>query len=90
MKYEMYCNECGHEWQENEENQNCYECPKCGTISVYRSRFITCQCDNTVYCDNFTNMCDKCGALYNAFGERLASPDQWDDEERYECFSPQN
>ena len=89
MKFEMYCQACGHEWQENEENQNCYECPKCGSMAVYRSRFITCHCGKDVYCDSFTNECE-CGALYNAFGERLASPEQWDEQDRYDCFGPQN
>lgn len=90
MKFEMYCNKCGNEWIEQEENLNCYECPKCHSGHVYRDRFITCDCGETVYCNCFTNECEKCGALYNGFGERLASPRNWDDEDRYACFGPQN
>ena len=90
MKLEMYCNDCGNEWREDEENERCYECQQCHSESVYRSRYITCDCGMTVYCDQFTNECDGCGALYNAFGQRLASPDQWADDDRYGCFGPQD
>lgn len=90
MRYEMWCPVCNHEWTEQEENRNCYECPQCHSDHVYRDRFITCDCGETVYCNCFTNECEKCGALYNGFGERLASPRNWDDEDRYACFGPQN
>lgn len=90
MEFEMYCNECGHEWREYEENAHCYTCPSCSSMNIYRSRLIMCNCGATVYLDGFTNECDGCGALYNAFGQMLASPDQWDDDDRYDCFGPQN
>lgn len=90
MKLEMYCNNCNHEWREDEENANCYECPQCHSTSIYRSRYITCSCGATVYCDGFTNECDGCGALYNGFGQLLAPPSQWDDDDRYDCFGPQD
>ena len=50
MKLEMYCDNCQHEWREDYENENCYECPKCHSDRVYRSRYVTCQCGATVYC----------------------------------------
>lgn len=90
LQMEMYCHECGNEWIEAEENANCYECPKCHSKSIYRSRFLTCVCGATVYCDDFTNQCDKCGAFYNTFGQRLANPSDWDEEERQAVFCPQN
>ena len=90
MKLEVYCQDCCNEWIEDEENERCYTCPHCGSTDVFRNRFITCSCGTTVYCDQFTNECDGCGALYNAFGQRLASPDQWDDDDRYDCFGPQD
>ena len=89
MKMEMYCNHCEHEWSEDQENENCYECPKCHSENVCRSRFIECHCGEMVYCKGYTNECE-CGALYNAFGQMLASPDQWDDDDRYDCFGPQD
>ena len=81
MKLEMFCHDCGHEWREDEENQNCYECPECHSESVYRSRYTTCHCGTTVYCDEFTNECDGCGQLYNAFGQELRPMSEW--EENY-------
>lgn len=79
VKLEMYCNNCGHEWREEEENGNCYECPVCHGESVYRDRYITCDCGETLYVDNFTNECE-CGRLYNAFGQELADPSEWQED----------
>lgn len=89
--YEMYCRDCQHEWREDRDNENCYECPQCQSHDVYKNRFITCSCGTTVYLDNsLTNDCEGCGKLYNGSGQELAPPEEWDEEDRYDCFGPQN
>ena len=90
MKMEMYCRDCENIWKEDEENERCYECPECRSDNVYRERFLECHCGDLVYCNSFTNECECCGALYNAFGQMLAPPDQWDDDDRYDSFGPQD
>ena len=82
---ELYCRECGFEARTEHSE---YECPECGSTDVFNSRFITCDCGTTVYLDGFTNECPECGKMYNGFGQELAPVDEWDDEDRYECFSP--
>lgn len=84
---EFYCRDCEHTAITEE---RVYECPKCGSEDVFNSSFITCDCRTTVYVDRFTNICDGCGKLYNSSGQELAPPDQWDEEDRYACFGPQN
>lgn len=78
---EMFCNECNHEWEEAEENERRYVCPKCGSHSVYRSHYLICDCGATVWLDSFTNECEGCGKLYNGFGQKLRNPSEW--EENY-------
>ena len=89
MEFEMYCRECGHEWREYEENVYYYRCPSCDSNHIHVNRLITCNCGSDVYLNRFTNECDGCGALYNGFGQELASPEEWDDDDRYNCFGPQ-
>ncbi len=84
---EFYCRSCGHEIRTEHRE---YECPKCGSEDVFNSSFITCDCGTTVYVEGFTNECPECGKLYNGFGQELAPPEQWDDEDRYACYGPQN
>ena len=85
--YEFWCRECGFEAMlEHAE----YECPECGSVDVYNSRFITCDCGTAVSLGGFTNECPECGQLYNSFGQMLAPVEEWDEEDRYACFSPQN
>jgi hypothetical protein len=52
---------------------------------------IRCDCGAEVVLeDSMTNECDKCGQLYNGSAQRLAPPEQWDPEDRYAIFGPQN
>jgi hypothetical protein len=37
-------------------------------------------CGEEVVLDGFTCTCDRCGADYNSFGQRLASREQWGEE----------
>lgn len=46
-------------------------------------------CGEEVSCNSFTNYC-SCGAMYNFAGQRLAPIEEWDDEDRYGTFGPQN
>lgn len=87
VKYEMWCPNCNKEYIEESENERCYECPQCGG-RVYRDRFLICECGKIVYLQEFTNECE-CGKLYNSFGQELAAPDEWDEEERYEYYAPE-
>lgn len=84
---EFYCRKCGYE-ADTEHKE--YECPKCGSSDVFNSSFITCSCGSRVYLGGFTNECDECGKLYNGFGQELAPVDEWDPEDRYEVYGPQN
>ena len=84
---ELYCHDCGYEARTEHRE---YECPKCGSCNVFNSSFVICDCGTTVYVDSFTNECPECGKLYNNFGQELASASEWDDEDRYACFGPQN
>ena len=81
---EAYCTICGEEWRETEWDEPVEVCPKCGAKREYlvREDFIDCpNCGNRVYLRDNTNECEDCGALYNAFGQRLRPMDEW--EENY-------
>lgn len=41
---------------------------------------IICQCGEKVWCDGFTNVCEKCGRDYNWAGQLLAPRCQWGEE----------
>lgn len=82
VENELYCRECGYEIRTEHSE---YECPKCGSRDVFNSRFLTCDCGETVYLNGFTNECPECGRLYNNFGQALAPREQWDEDDRYEC-----
>lgn len=84
---EFYCRACEHTHITEE---RVYECPKCGSEDVCNSSFIVCSCGTTVYLDRFTNECPECGKLYNGFGQEFAPPNEWDEEDRYGTFGPQN
>jgi hypothetical protein len=43
------------------------------------AKMITC-CGEELYCDGFTNTCEKCGADYNWAGQQLAPRSQWGEE----------
>ena len=85
IKYENWCGNCGHTLVRDIPD---HECPECGEWMKHSSR-ITCDCGETISIDNFTNECN-CGALYNSFGQRLSDPSDWEYEDRYACFGPQN
>lgn len=51
---------------------------------------VHCDCGSTVLCvDGLWNQCG-CGAGYNAFGQPLAPPEQWEAEDRSATFGPRN
>lgn len=80
---ELYCRKCGHDfWTEHSEG----ECPECGSNDVYNSRFLICDCGETIYLNGMTNECLECGRLYNKFGQELAPVEEWEEEDRYDCF----
>jgi hypothetical protein len=39
-----------------------------------------CDCGEELFCCDFTNTCDGCGADYNWNGTRLAPREQWGEE----------
>lgn len=49
-----------------------------------------CTCGKHIYLYSFTNECDKCGRLYNNFGQELAPANEWEEQDRYACYGPQN
>lgn len=54
-------------------------------------KVIECECGAEVFCPEFTNTCDHCGADYNMSGQLLAPRSQWGEEtgERPEdCVGP--
>ena len=52
----------------------------CGGRYCRPIKVIKCDCGSLVYCDSFTNTCDKCEADYNTAGQRLAPRSQWGEE----------
>lgn len=40
--------------------------------------------------DALTNSCEQCDRNYNMSGQKLAPVEQWEAEDRYACFGPQN
>lgn len=88
---QMFC-DCGFKYDgpREEAPNDGYECPNCGSVHVSRFEGVTCHCGCVVWLSGFTNECDKCGQLYNAFGQELSSPSNWDEEDRYGTFGPQN
>ena len=88
IKCEVYCHNCGLEKDYDSEYDAPHECPKCGKW-LHRSYHITCDCGEDVWLTSNYNECD-CGRAYNRFGQQLADPNEWDDEDRYGTFGPQN
>lgn len=66
-----------------------YECPQCKSEDVTNTEFLECDCKKLVYLHSHTNFC-KCGRLYNLFGQELLPPENWDPEDVYGIFGPQN
>ncbi len=63
------CIYCSHDFEEEEQT---FECPKCGSESVIYSREMICDCGETIYLtDPLTNECSKCGKLFNSCGQEL-------------------
>ena len=90
IKTEWYCRDCEHETH-TENGEWIDACPKCGSENLFRGNFIICpHCNGKVYVDRFTNICPECETMYNASGDELAPPEEWDEEDRYACFGPQN
>ena len=48
--------------------------------SIQSVTVVKCDCGAKVECEYFTNTCDRCGADYNAAGQRLADRSQWGEE----------
>lgn len=89
IKVEIYCMSCGHE-EVFEDHKRPFECPKCGSPLLHETCIIECEdCGKDVYLTDNTNECE-CGALYNGFGERLSDPEEWDEEDRYGTFGPED
>lgn len=89
VKIEIYCHNCGYE-ETYEDCKRPFECPQCGSENLHGTRKITCEnCGKDVYLTSNTNECE-CGVLYNGFGQQLRDPEEWDEEDRYGTFGPQN
>lgn len=70
IMYEVYCINCDHEQQYNEEYQMPDVCPYCG-CSLYKSEFIVCdKCGEKVYLNRNINTCN-CGEKYTKAGDKL-------------------
>ena len=87
VQFDFCCVDCGAEGVVTEPQ---YICPSCESAHVENVPFVICDCGRTVYLHGFTNICPKCGAPYNHAGQRLAPVEEWDPEDRYACFGPQN
>lgn len=76
----IYCRHCGYQ-----NDINYYEdydfCPECDDSLITIFRYGVCEdCGKEVYLMNpLTNECD-CGALYNAFGQKLLPREEWGDD----------
>lgn len=89
IRVEVYCMSCGHE-EVFEDHKRPFECPKCGSPLLHETCIIECEdCGKDVYLTDNTNECE-CGALYNGFGQRLSDPEEWDEEDRYGTFGPED
>lgn len=86
---ECSCRSCG---ADTDTEHHEYECPKCGSSDVFNSGIVICDCGERIYLPKGLEVveCDQCGNWYNAFGQTLAPPEKWDDDDRYATFGPQN
>lgn len=87
IENELYCRSC-EQTIRTEHRED--ECPNCHNEDIHNNSFIICTCGTTVYLDSFTNECDGCEKLYNNFGQELAPVEEWEEEDRYACYGPQN
>lgn len=76
----IYCRHCGYENDINYYDDYDF-CPECDSSLAAMFRYGLCDaCGEEVsLMDSLTNECD-CGCLYNAFGQRLLSREQWGDD----------
>lgn len=87
ITYIYHCPGCG---ADTESDEPVRECPHCHSPWGRNFMELTCDCGGTFMLFGFTNTCPKCGAQYNHAGQRLAPVEEWDPEDRYACFGPQN
>ena len=85
--YYQICKNCGYEKEEAHDPE--VECPECGG-PLGGHRYLICECGEENHYPRFTNVCPRCRKLYNCFGQELAPVEEWDPEDRYACFGPQN
>lgn len=89
IKIETWCPHCGKEENFEHDYEAPFECKECGH-KLYRDTYTICEgCGERVYLRSNTNEC-QCGAYYNGFGQRLADPREWDEQDHYDCFGPQD
>lgn len=87
--YEQHCAKCGEVFK-TPADERAYECPRCGGDILKNYAFRRCDdCGGIVWLSGFTNECGACGAFYNGFGQKLSPPEEWDPEDRYDSFGPQ-
>ena len=91
MKYDtaMICRKCGSVQYVEFDRDASYRCPDCHGDDLMAVAAVDC-CGFALICDRFTNECPICGKLYNFAGHELAPVEEWDPEDRYACFGPQN
>lgn len=47
------------------------------TRNVWYPALLRCRCGEVVTLDGYDNDCDKCGAIWNMFGQELKPRDEW-------------
>lgn len=82
---DYYCRNCDESFESEDEM---YFCPKCDGMLKSFGKFLECECGEIVELNSNTNWCNKCERLYNLFGQELAPVEEWDEQDRYDSFSP--
>ena len=87
--YNYWCEDCEHEVDRASDYETV--CSRCGSHNILKRKYIICpECGDEVNLSSNTNECWECGTLYNAFGQELANPNEWSDEDFYDYFGPQS
>jgi ribosomal protein S27AE len=93
-RVEYYCQECGYKYYSSfEQAVETFKptCPKCDTW-LYETREVRCSCGTWLPLSTSSSAteCFKCGSLFNALGQSLRPAREWDPEEVYDAFGPED
>jgi hypothetical protein len=50
----------------------------------YIGSFWKCDCGAEVWAYGSDTDCDRCGQMYNSFGQKLCAPEQWEEREDFD------